>query len=324
MRKIKIIVMLLMLVFVAVSCKNNNGNEQEEEKVVKVLMPEGIPAVVLGGLFEDSKMEITVVSGPSVLSSELIKKDYDVIVAPIILGAQLYTKGSLNYKLNSILTMGNSFLVCKKDKEVASLKDLEGKKIAAYGQNTAPDIVLKAALEAKGVDVNKIEFVYENSVQDVLTNRLMVDSTVDYVLCAEPVISKIEVSLKAKVGEISKIDLQKELKEELSLIPQAGIFVNKELDDDTIKKLTDKVKGNVSYLNTNTEAYVDKLSAYKGDYSYIFENLGKEVILNSIPNSSIVFLDAKENVETLNKYFNMINKFNSKILNNNTIDEKFY
>ena len=62
-------------------------------------MPEGIPAVALGGLFEDSKMEITVVSGPSVLSSELIKKDYDVIVAPIILGAQLYTKGSLNYKL---------------------------------------------------------------------------------------------------------------------------------------------------------------------------------------------------------------------------------
>lgn len=324
MRKIKIIVILLMLVFVTVSCKNNNGNEQEEEKVVKVLMPEGIPAVALGGLFEDSKMEITVVSGPSVLSSELIKKDYDVIVAPIILGAQLYTKGSLNYKLNSILSMGNSFLVCKKDKEVASLKDLEGKKIAAYGQNTAPDIVLKAALEAKGVDVSKIEFVYENSVQDVLTNRLMVDSTVDYVLCAEPVISKIEISLKAKVGEISKIDLQEELKEELSLIPQAGIFVNKELDDDTIKKLTDKVKGNVSYLNTNTEAYVDKLSAYKGDYSYIFENLGKEVILNSIPNSSIVFLDAKENVETLNKYFNMINKFNSKILNNNTIDEKFY
>lgn len=324
MRKIKIIVILLMLVFVTVSCKNNNGNEQEEEKVVKVLMPEGIPAVALGGLFEDSKMEITVVSGPSVLSSELIKKDYDVIVAPIILGAQLYTKGSLNYKLNSILTMGNSFLVCKKDKGVVSLKDLEGKKIAAYGQNTAPDIVLKAALEAKDVDVSKIEFVYENSVQDVLTNRLMVDSTVDYVLCAEPVISKIEVSLKAKVGEISKIDLQEELKEELSLIPQAGIFVNKELDDDTIKKLTDKVKGNVSYLNTNTEAYVDKLSAYKGDYSYIFENLGKEVIFNSIPNSSIVFLDAKENVETLNKYFNMINKFNSKILNNNTIDEKFY
>lgn len=324
MRKIKIIVMLLILVFVAVSCKNNNGNKQEEEKVVKVLMPEGIPAVALGGLFEDSEMEIIVVSGPSVLSSELIKKDYDVIVAPIILGAQLYSKGSLNYKLNSILTMGNSFLVCKKDKEVASLKDLEGKKIAAYGQNTAPDIVLKAALEAKGVDVSKIEFVYENSVQDVLTNRLMVDSTVDYVLCAEPVISKIEVSLKAKVGEISKIDLQEELKEELSLIPQAGIFVNKELDDDTIKNLTDKVKGNVSYLNTNTEAYVDKLSAYKGDYSYIFENLGKEVILNSIPNSSIVFLDAKENVETLNKYFNMINKFNSKILNNNTIDEKFY
>lgn len=324
MRKIKIIVMLLMLVFVAVSCENNNGNVQEEEKIVKVLMPEGIPAVALGGLFEDSKMEITVVSGPSVLSSELIKKDYDVIVAPIILGAQLYTKGSLNYKLNSILTMGNSFLVCKKDKEVASLKDLEGKKIAAYGQNTAPDIVLKAALEAKGVDVSKIEFVYENSVQDVLTNRFMVDSTVDYILCAEPVISKIEVSLKAKVGEISKIDLQEELKEELSLIPQAGIFVNKELDDDTIKKLTDKVKGNVSYLNTNTEAYVDKLSAYKGDYSYIFENLGKEVILKSIPNSSIVFLDAKENVETLNKYFNMINKFNSKILNNNTIDEKFY
>ena len=124
--------------------------------------------------------------------------------------------------------MGNSFLVCKKEKSVESLKDLEGKKIAAYGQNTAPDIVLKAALEAKGVDVTKIEFVYENSVQDVLTNRLIADSTVDYVLCAEPVISKIEISLKAKVGEISKIDLQNELNDELSLIPQAGIFVNKE------------------------------------------------------------------------------------------------
>lgn len=324
MKKIRILIVLLLLVFVTIGCGKGKEENEEETKVVKVLMPEGIPAVALGGLFEDKELDITVVSGPSVLSSELIKDEYDVIVAPIILGAQLYTKGSLKYKLNSVLTMGNSFLVCKKEKSVESLKDLEGKKIAAYGQNTAPDIVLKAALEAKGVDVTKIEFVYENSVQDVLTNRLIADSTVDYILCAEPVISKIEISLKAKVGEISKIDLQNELKDELSLIPQAGIFVNKELDDKTIQKLSNKVKDNVSYLNTNTEAYVDKLMAYKGDYSYIFENLGKDVIVNSVPNSSIVCLNAKENIETLNKYFSMINKFNSKILNNNTIDENFY
>ena len=317
-KRILFIIVVTVVALLLIACN------EDESPNVKVLMPQGIPSVALGNLLDDEKTNFTIVDGPSVLSAELMKGDYDVIVAPIVLGAQLYTKGTLNYKLKAILTEGNTFLVCKETKKINSLKELEGKKIAAYGENTAPDIAFKAALAVNGVDITKVEIVYENSVSDVLSNRFLIDDSIDFILSAEPIISKIKTVLLNKVGNIEVYDLQEALNSTAEFIPQAGIYVKKDANEKSIDKFLDKVESNVKSLKDNTEDYVAKLFDYEGEYATVFSSLGEQVILTSIPNSSIVYKNAKQNKNTLDKYFEMINTYNNKILSGKTIDEYFY
>ena len=321
MRNIKkLFILLIGLIFTLALC----SCKDEDLPNAKVMLPQGIPAVALGNLLSDEKIDFTIVDGPSVLSAELMKEDYDVIVAPIVLGAQLYTKETLKYNLKAVLTEGNTFLVCKEAKKISSLKELEGKKVAAYGENTAPDITFKAALKANGVDITKIEIVYENSVSDVLSNRFLTDDSIDFILSAEPIISKIKTALAAKVGKIEVYDLQKALESNADFIPQAGVFVKKGANEKVINSFLKKLSDNINDLNMDAEKYVTKLFAYEGEYASIFTTLGQNVILESIPNSSIVYKDAKSNKETLDKYFVMINEYNNKILSGKTIDEDFY
>ncbi len=314
MKKIICVIIILLSSFTLLSCKKN-------EEHIKVLLPSGIPSVALGLMFDDNNYDFTVVDGASMLSSELVKEDYDIIIAPIILGAQLYTKNSNNYKLASVITTGNSYLVSRSADVLVSLKDLEGETIASYGENTAPDIVLKAALEANGVDLSKVDFVYENSVADVFSNRFMSNNRVKYILSAEPIISKME-DKAFKDDPLSKVDLQDSLKEIIDVIPQAGIFVlNSSID---YSSFLNKVNNNVKYLNENPEEYANKLINITSDNKTIFVNLTEKVISKSIPTSNIVYMQAKENKQIMDKYFNMVNKYNNKILQGKEIDENFY
>ena len=317
LRKIYTFVLVLLLGVFLAACDN------EEEKTYSILMPQGIPAIALGNLLTDANINFTIVDGPSVLGSELMNNNYDIIVAPVILGAQLYTKGKNNYKLQSVITEGNTFLVSKISKRVNDLKELEGKKIAAYGENTAPDITMKAALVKAGVDLSKVEIVYENSVSDVLSNRFLVDDTIDYILTAEPIVSKMKIALAAKIGEIDVIDLSEELKSEVDLIAQAGIYIRKDIET-LPTQLLNKIKNNINKLNNETENYVKSLFEYDGEYSSVFSSLGESIVLTSIPNSSIVYKKAVDYKTSLDKYFAMINKYNSNILSGKEICEDFY
>jgi len=316
MKKIISYVLILFLLCGLLSCS-------KQKESIKILSPEGIPAIALGGLLTNEDYDITLVNGANVLSVELMKDEYDIIVAPIIMGAQLYIKGEINYQLKSIITLGNSFLVFKKEDHINSLKDLEGQTVASYGQNTAPDILFKAALINQGVDIEKINFVYEDSVASVLSNRFMGKDNIKYILCAEPIISKMETALKSKIGDIEKINLQECLSNEISNIPQAGIFVRKETKNNYDFFFT-QIKENIEFLNLNPSEYAKTITTIDSEYQTVYTNLGENLIINSIPNSMIVYMEASKYKKDLNTYFSIINKYNEKILNNGEIDEEFY
>lgn len=300
----KKIITILVLLFILCGC---NGKKEE----VKLLIPDGIPTIAIGGLFEDEDINVNIVSGTDLLSSELLQSNYDIIVAPITLGATLYLKGKSNYKLDSIITFGNTYLVS--EKKLDSLKDLEGKTIGAYGLNNTPDFILKLALDKEKVNV-KIE--YENSVNDVVSNRF-VNNSLEYILCAEPVLTNLEVKMKY---QFNIINLQEVLKDELTLIPQAAIFVKDKIDT----KLLNKIKSNIQSLNENPTAYASKVIKLDKDKYPTFNKLGEEIIARSIPRSNIGFVNAHENIDAINKFFTLLNRYNPNIFNNQIPNEDFY
>ena len=243
----KIISILLIILSLAFF-----GCEKEENyNRIKVILPSGTPLVAVGGLLLDENYEFEVVGGADLLTAALAKDEYDVVIAPITAATKLHLLGKSAYKFASVITTGNNYLVSKNGS--TALSDVAGRKILAYGQNNTPDIVLKAVLEANDLEAT-IE--YQVAVSDIVPFIVQNTGDYDYYLTAEPTLTQ----LKLKYGqELTVIDLQESLKEEIDVIPQAGIFVlEKEDNKKEIARFLELVEKNIEYLNEIAKNIIKK------------------------------------------------------------------
>ena len=80
------------------------------------------------------------------------------------------------------------------------------------------------------------------------------------------------------------------------------------------------IKENIEYLNQNPEEYAKKIAK---EHAYL-QGLTEETIKNSIPRSNIVYLKGIDYKDEINKYFEVLNKYQSAVLGGKEIDEAFY
>ena len=78
-------VFLVLLVFILASCKKDENLQK-----IKIIVPNGTPLVAVGDLLSNENYEFEVVSGADLLTAALVKKDYDVVIAPITATTKVY------------------------------------------------------------------------------------------------------------------------------------------------------------------------------------------------------------------------------------------
>ena len=309
MKKIISILLVLFVSVFAFGCK-------EKEKTY-LLTPEGIPLVAIGGVL--SEFEVTTTPGPQVLQSELVQDNYDVIVAPVTLGAQLSIKGSINYKIAGLITFDNMYIVSKKNVTLNSINDLNGKTIYAYGQNQPSDIMLKYALEKSGVNAT-IE--YADSVATVVSSYFL-PGNADYALVAEPYLSKIKQKVEVNVIDVASV--LRELNEgNVEFIPQAAIYVYKELSKSQIKKILKVIENNITSLNKDNASYAKLLLEQDSNLYPLFNNLGEEVLSGVCLNAGINFLKAYDSKAKLEEFFGIVDNANKNLFNGEVPSDDFY
>lgn len=309
MKKIISILLVLFVSVFAFGCK-------EKEKTY-LLTPEGIPLVAIGGVV--SKFEVTTTPGPQVLQSELVQDNYDVIVAPVTLGAQLSIKGSINYKIAGLITFDNMYIVSKKNVTLNSINDLNGKTIYAYGQNQPSDIMLKYALEKSGVTC-AIE--YADSVATVVSSYFL-PGNADYALVAEPYLSKIRQKVEVNVIDVASV-LRNLSEGSVEFIPQAAIYVYKELSKSQIKRILKVIEDNIAALNKDNSAYAKLLLEQDSNLYPLFTNLGEDVLSGVCLNAGINYLKAYDNKAKLEEFFGIVDKANKNLFNGQVPSEDFY
>lgn len=295
------------------------GCGHKKDKDISILVPNGIPLIAIGGLLDDYHVETVV--GPDLLSSGLITKSHDLIIAPLNLGAKLYLNNSSNYKLAALITFGNTYLVSRKITSLESLQDVEGKEILAFGRNAIPDIILKKALDSANINpmVN-----YQNGIDEVIPLFVanpnnpddVLDSTPKYILATEPYLTKLELDYHM---ELNLINLQEVLGE--NLIPQAAIFINPESKNYYLfNNVLMNIESNISTLNQNPKDYSENIV---NKHQYL-QNLGTTTIEHSIPRSNIDYLVASENIKLCEDFFQMLNEYNPNLLGGHTPNQEFY
>ena len=191
MKKFLILIVSLVLMITLGSCK------KEEE--LKVICPSGTPLLSIVNFMDEHKeVEVEVAQGSDPLVAAFSHTEFDAIIAPVNLGAKFYNANQ-NYVLAKTIVWGNLYIVSRN--EITSFDDLNNKKLVVFGQNSTPDIIVKAILSSK-TDLN-VEIEY---VSDVATaNSLLVAGTAEYIVTAEPSISKIKDAKGFKT-----LDLQQE------------------------------------------------------------------------------------------------------------------
>lgn len=292
MKKVFKLLIIMFALIVLTGCTNNDKKENEVKEEVKIITPQGNPFIALGDLVNEQNIKIESVSGAANVKAALIAGEYDVVVAPLNLGTQLYTKGNSKYKLEAVIALGNTYIVSNKTTQLSSLSDLEGKTILAYSQGGTPDIILQYVLKANNINAT-IE--YQESLEKVVP--FFIQGQYDYILAAEPVISKLQIS---KGKELNILNLQDYTDK---TIMQAAVFVNPESQkQDSIKAVINKIEKNIEKMNNNTSEYVKSIL----NKDVYFSDLGEQILVNSIPNSNLSFLNAKNNKAKIESYLEMI------------------
>ncbi|NLC17360.1 MAG: ABC transporter substrate-binding protein [Clostridiales bacterium] len=308
----KKILSLVLFLVVSLSSVFALSCAKEGDKV-KIMVPNGITLIAWGGLYDNSDVEIDNVNGPDLLLTAFASSSHDIIVAPLNLGAQLFNNNNTKYKLDSIITFGNLFVVSKDNVSLdENLEDLKGKELIAFGQNATPDIILQAALNSK--DITDFQIVYQSGVSDVVA--FFTNGNYDYALVAEPVLSQ----LKNMGLNLTIVDLQEVLKSDMDSIPQAGVFINPESKNiNKVNQILKELKNNIEYLKANPQDYAQDIIKH---HEY-FKNITSEVIASAIQSGNIIdYKKAKDNKTVLEAYFQLL--IDQNLLGAQPADDFYY
>lgn len=290
--KLSRLLMLSTLLFVTVGCtvgsnqSSSTGSQSNERAKLSMILPTGTPLFGMSTYMAQSdNLSSEVVSGADSLSAVFADGSKDVIVAPVNLGANMYSKNQ-KYVLFETFVWGNLYVASKEP--IASFSDLQDKKIAIFGVNQTPDIIMQTLAKENNI-------TYEKELTDSVesSTALFKQGVVDYFVGAEPSLSK----LKATDDKLYTLDLQEEWKKVTgkTSYPQAGIFV-KSSEVNRLKDELARMKDCVNALEEDVDYTVE--CALKQES---LSKLGAETLKASLPNCHFGIEDNQK--EAIEFYF---------------------
>ena len=290
----KLIACLLSVMLVA--C----GAPKQETTTLKVLVPKGAPALALTTSMTEKEEEYSLVDGTDLLTTEFAKEngDYDLVVAPINLGAKLIQDGKTSYRLAGVVTWGNLYLVA--DKNLA-----ETDIVTAFGQGAVPDRVMQRIFQAMGYQ-NNIE--YFPSVTDVQAQ--MLSNQADVALMAEPAASATIAKAKQQERELKIIlDFQKEWKNISGTegYPQAALFVREASYQKYSKQIDALLQSYVKASeaqNADPEILRSKIETLTPEYLGV---PSADMAIKTYPRQNIRFVLAKDATADIKAFLEIFN-----------------
>lgn len=308
MKRLNILVIILLMLVTVSACT------KKEKDTVTILTPMGSPA--LSQMYVEEKKDeynykIDAVQGADALSSAFLTKSYDIIFAPLNLGAKMYINNQ-NYKLLAIVTDCNYYFVVKSETDL-TLDTVKSMNITLFGEAAMSGIISRYVLSnGNKDDISSLNIIYVNSVADSMSEFIKDNSIC--ALLSEPQLS----TLSTKVSGLKVLSVKDEYTKlsKLDNVPQAGCFVRSDLEKDVVSRYKNQLKDSISKVNKNVDD-----SAVLGNKLY--SSFSVEVLKNAIPRSEIVFKDGKTAKTNAENFFKLLNDYNPKLLGGE-VDEGFY
>ncbi len=315
----KILLTLLLLISITlVGCNPNSNNgenpgDKEEPKEYKVIMPSGTPSITLSSFVDkkDDNITVDIVLGSDPLTAAFTSGNYDIIVAPVNLGAKFYNSvEDFAYRLYRPIVGGNYYILST---EISSFSELDGKEITLFGQNSTPDVMFRTLCAYYGVNpiVN-----YQASVAEA--NSQLVAGAATTILTAEP--SKTLISKNKSYNVIDLQQLWKDMAGSEYNVTQAGIFVKTGLDQEDVEEILSQMEASLALALNDTL----KLSKTAKKIDTSFAKFSDEDLATAISKCNV--LSGGSNYRNdVEYYFNKLIELGlGKSIGGKLPDEKFY
>ena len=296
MKKLLGFFLFLFNLILLASCTSTNTDNY----VIKGIMPGGAPSVGLSNYIieTNTKDNYTILGQDTSPLQVAFKKSgevqYDVIVAPLNLGAQLYAKGFSTYKLAAVLTWGNLYFASRRAD--FTLQSLNGSNVTFFGQNSINMAVVDYVLSGNNITTGERTYLGSTGLTQV---ELLKDENVNEIyLTAEPALS-VAMKQKSDIKTISVQELYSNISGQGSY-PQAGLFVSENLINNH-KALLDSylegVKASCDKMATDLNTSAANASTLLGTPA--------AVLKTAIPNSNIKYEKAKDVKNKINFVANL-------------------
>ncbi|MCR1960921.1 hypothetical protein [Thomasclavelia cocleata] len=282
-RFIKYLFCLLMLLML-VGCNSNTSSTN-----INILCPVGAPALSFVSEYENINKtgKIDFVDGSDQLIAELSKNnsDYDIIVAPINLGAKLIQNKQSDYKIKGIITWGNLYYVGTSDNDLKETGEL-----ALFGEGAVPQKIV----DTVKINTSLTPKYYQSAT---LVQQQLLSGNVKVGMLAEPLASATIAKAKQNNLELSIIaDLQKSYDQ--NGYPQAAIFIK---DGKDYKDLFESIDDFTNNGYEGLKEYLEKIGINKLSLPSI------EITTKSIDRQNIHYQDASKCSKQIKDFLKLFN-----------------
>lgn len=288
---------------------------------IKVLTPDGLPALSIVNMMsstkdiEGVKIEYKLEKLSDALVIDMLKREGDIAIVPSNFSAQLYNK-KLGYKILGTVGWGSFYVVSREN--ISSLEELKDKKIYTFGKGLTPDIIFQSILQQKGIDKTKIKINYLSNGNEVAA--LYLGKKVDTIVIPEPMLSKI-LSKNLNSNIVANLnDEWKNITQSDLGYPQATLVIKEEIFNSNpklVKTFINELTKSISLL------YKDKEKSIKN----IKENgLGVDTIIldKILTRANIFYTPITDCQEEYNRYFEILENTNKKVIGGKLPDEEIY
>lgn len=328
MRKVRLLSLLAaaMVISAHASGKLDTKSESPAEtvKVAVLAGPSGIgmakmidqpPALTTGGV-----CEFQIAGSVDVLLPKLLNGDVDIGILPPNVAAKLYNVSPNSIKAAAVVGNGMISLVTR-DSSLSGIGDLAGKTVSVAGQGATPEYVLRALLEAQGVDATSV--ILDFSIPTPEIAGALAAGKIAYALLPEPFATVAVINGKnGDTPVVKALDIRAEWQKAgfTEDFPMTLCVVRSEYaakNPETLKAFLEEYRKSIEWTVAN--------SAEAGTLTEkIGLGLKAPIAAKAIPSSNFVFVNAEAARPEIERLLRVFLEYAPASVGGKLPDEGFY
>ena len=301
--------------------QNKNETRTDSKTTITVIVPKSSASLPVfkmiesKALGEDIDIDVQIFDSTEVMITMFSSMKYSFIIMPVHTAATVYNNG-LDAKLMSVFAWGGMHLVTT-DTACESWENLKGKELYVLSKGSVPDILTQYFLNQHGFVVGEnIEVCYSTYPE---ISQLMNLGRIKYAVDGEP----FSTSNKENIENYRIIsDYSAEWKSsagnEYSL-PAYGLVVNSTFlseNEEFTKSFMEEFEKAVRWMVDNPED--------AGKLAEKYLNADDALIEMAMPNFNFNYVSSEAAKKDIEKYYDILFTYKSKIIGGKIPDESFY